>query len=249
MRILDTEPCGRMLVLDDVTQTCELDEFIYNEMLVHVPLLAHGSCKRVLIVGGGDGGALREVLRHPVERVVVVEIDGAVVAHCRRHLPGLGGAAFDDDRAEIVYDDGAKYVRETDEKFDAAIVDSPDPIGPARALFSVRFYRDVNRVLSPRGVTVRQAGAVMLQPRELASAVKRMRAAFDRVGVYVAPVPTYVGGFFSFVMGAGSAAAFGVSDKRLAARLGELRLETRYYNADIHRACFALPNYVKEIVK
>jgi len=249
MRILDTDPCGRMLVLDGVTQTSELDEFVYHEMLTHVPLIAHGACKQVLIVGGGDGGILREVLKHPVERVVMVEIDADVVRQSRTHLPMLSQGAFDDDRVELLFGDGAAYVRDAREKYDAVIVDSPDPVGPAQVLFSKRFYTDIQRILTHRGVTVRQAGAPMLQGDELSSTTKRMRSVFDPVGVYVAPVPTYVGGFFSFVMGAQTAGAFRVSGKRLEHRLRKAALKTRYYNAEIHRACFALPNCIKELVK
>ena len=249
MRILQTASCGRMLVLDGITQACELDEYVYHEMLAHLPMLAHGNCKRVLIIGGGDGGILREVLRHPVERVVMVELDEEVVLACKKYLPTLSAGAFDDPRAELIFDDGAKYVRKTPEKFDAVIVDSPDPIGPAKVLFATRFYKDVLRVLAPRGVAVRQAGVPSLQGEELTYTVQRMKSVFPYTGVYLAPVPTYVGGFFSFVMGARTAGAFRVSGKRLEERFKKAGLKTRYYNAEIHRACFALPNFVKELVK
>ena len=249
MAILDTGRCGRMLVLDGIVQTCELDEFIYHEMLVHVPMVSHGGCRRVLIIGGGDGGALREVLRHPVERAVLVEIDSEVVRACRRHLPSLSAGAFDDERAEVVFEDGARFVKGTGERFDAVIVDSPDPVGAAEVLFGTRFYRDVFRVLRPGGVAARQSGAVMLQPSELAAATARMRKVFRHVGVFLAAVPTYAGGFFSFVMGSRCADAFGVSANRVEERLRKIGLKTRYYNAEIHRACFALPNYVKELAR
>jgi len=249
IRILQTGRCGRMLVLDDITQTCELDEFIYHEMLVHPLMIAHGRCKRVLIIGGGDGGALREVLRHPVEQAVLVEIDRSVIEACRRYLPTLSADAFDDPRVEMIIADGAKFVRECERTFDALIIDSPDPIGPARALFGTRFYRNVHRLLAPRGFAVRQAGAVILQTRELADAVHRMKRVFEQVRVHLAPVPTYVGGFFSFVTGARPSGLFHVSRKIVAQRIRHLRLSTRYYNADVHHACSALPNYVKETVK
>ena len=249
MRILETDRCGRMLVLDDIAQTCEFDEFIYHEMLTHVPLVAHGKCKKVLILGGGDGGCLREVLRHPVERAVMVEIDRDVVAASAKHLPSLNDGAFTDPRLELVFEDGAEYVQTTGERFDAVIVDSTDPIGPGAALFTTGFCRDLLRVLKPGGVTARQAGAAMLQSDELADAWRKMNRVFPHVAVYLAPVPTYIGGFFSFVLGSKSAATLRVSNNRLRQRLQKLHLNRRYYNAQIHRACFALPNCIREHVK
>ncbi len=249
IRILDTVRCRRMLVLDGVTQTCELDEFIYHEMLTHVPLVAHGRCKRVLIIGGGDGGATREVLRHPVEAAVVVELDKHVVQCCRRHLPSLSEGAFEDQRVDLVFADGAKYVREANEPFDAVLVDSPDPIGPARPLFASRFYRDVLRVLRPGGVMVRQAGSAAFQRDELAAAYRKVQKVFPHVRVYLAAVPTYAGGHFSFVMGSQSSRVFDVSANRLAGRIRRLDLGTRYYNAEVHRASFALPGCIQEFLK
>ena len=249
IRVLDTDCCGRMLVLDDITQTCQFDEFIYHEMLVHPLMVAHGKCRRVLVVGAGDGGALREVLRHPVERAVMVEIDPAVVQAGRKYLPTLSNGVFDDPRAEIVFEDGAGFVRKCGERFDAIIVDSPDPVGPARVLFGTPFYKNVYRALRPRGAFVRQTGAPMLQPKELANATRKVGSVFEHVKVHLAPVPTYVGGFFSFVIGSKSSALFRVPESRIAERIRKLKLKTRYYNAEIHRACFALPNCVKELVR
>ena len=238
-----------MLVLDHITQTCELDEFVYHEMLTHVPLVAHGRARRVLIIGGGDGGALREVLRHPVERATMVELDPDVVRYCRKYLPSVSAGAFDDPRTELIFGDGAEYVRKTRETFDVVITDSPDPIGPAKVLFSIGFYRDVLRVLSPHGIAVRQAGSAMLQGGELPAARRKLRRVFPNVGVYLAAVPTYVGGLFSFLMGAKAPGGLQLSRQQIENRLRRLRLKTRYYNAEIHRACFALPNHVKERLK
>jgi len=249
IRILDTERCGRMLVLDGITQTSEADEFIYHEMLVHVPLVAHGRCRRVLIVGGGDGGAAREVLRHPVERVVVVELDEEVVRCCRRHLAGLSRGAFDDPRLELVFEDAARYVRNAQERFDAVLVDSPDPVGPARSLFATRFYREVDGLLRPGGVMVRQAGSAAFQPAEVSEAALRVGRVFPHVRVYLAAVPTYVGGHFCFVMGSRSDRVFRVSPGRLQERIRRLGLQTRYYSAKVHGASFMLPGYVRELLR
>ena len=249
MRILESPFCGRMLVLDDIVQTTELDEFIYHEMMTHVAMFCHGGCHRVLVVGGGDGGMLREVLRHSVEKAVQVEIDEEVVAACKKYLPGLSHGAYEDPRAHLVIADGARYVRETDERFDLVIVDSPDPVGPARVLFRAAFYRNVARVLRPGGLMVRQAGVPMLQARELKSALAAIRKVFPYVSVYLAPVPTYIGGFFAFAVGALSAAPLRASSKQIRERLRKSPVKTRYYSEAIHKACFALPGYIEEVVE
>ena len=153
------------MVLDGIVQTTERDEFIYHEMLAHVPVFAHGSARRVLIIGGGDGGMLREVIRHrEVERVVQVEVDAGVIDTCREHLPNHSAGAFDDPRVEIVIADGARYVAETAERFEVVISDSTDPVGPGTALFSPEFYAGCRRCLAPGGVLVTQNGVAFLQP-------------------------------------------------------------------------------------
>lgn len=248
MRVFETPVFGRMLVLDNITQTTEMDEFVYHEMMVHAAMVGHGSCRRVLVIGGGDGGILREVLKHPVEKAVQVEIDAEVVAACRKFLPKLSAGAYEDRRTELIIGDGARYVRETDERFDLVIVDSPDPVGPARVLFAPAFYRDVLRVLRPGGMMVRQSGTPALQAGELQYTMARIRKVFPHSAVFLAPVPTYVGGFFAFAAGAKSASWRRAGKACIAERIRRLRLKTKYYNADIHAACFALPTYIKELV-
>lgn len=249
MQVLETPAWGRMLVLDDITQTTELDEFIYHEMMVHVGMVAHGSCQRVLVIGGGDGGILREILKHPVEKAVQVEIDGEVVDACKQYMPKLNDGAYADKRTELIIADGAEYIRTTDESFDLVIVDSPDPVGPARVLFAPAFYRNILRVLRPRGLMVRQSGAPARQADELKYTVARIRKTFPHHGLFLAPVPTYMGGFFSFAVGAQTSSWRRTTRKRITDRIRKLRLKTKYYNADIHAACFALPTYIKELLK
>nr|WP_246804963.1 polyamine aminopropyltransferase [Desulfosarcina cetonica] len=142
--------CGRVLALDGVVQTTEADEFIYHEMMAHVPILAHGGVRRVLIIGGGDGGLLREVLRHrEIQRVVQVEIDLSVIDLCRRYLPNHSQGAFDDPRVAVVIDDGMHFLQHTDARFDVILTDSTDPEGPAEVLFSERYYAACRRCLRP----------------------------------------------------------------------------------------------------
>ena len=191
LRIVDTDRFGRMLVLDGFVQTTERDEFAYHEMMTHPALLACGDPRRVLVIGGGDGGILREVLRHPsVERAVLVEIDASVIDLSRRYLPMICRDSFDDPRVEIILADGAEYLGDGDERFDAIIVDSPDPIGPAQTLFTEGFYRDAAGRLTDRGVMTRQTGSTYMQPDEQADCLRRARGAFRHPYLYVFTVPT-----------------------------------------------------------
>jgi spermidine synthase len=246
--IFENKRFGRVLALDGVIQTTEGDEYVYHEMLVHMPVLGHGAAKDVLIVGGGDGGALREVLRHKsVERAVQVEIDGSVIELCREYLPNHSAGAFDDPRADIVIADGAAFVAETDRRFDVVIIDSTDPAGPGEVLFSEAFYGNCKRCLNPGGVIVTQNGVPSLQGSEVTNSHKRLDAHFADVAFYVAPVPTYAGGFMAFGWASDDAGLRETSLDDLTNRYTAAGLDTRYYNPEIHRAAFALPNDVRRL--
>ena len=236
---------GRILTLDGVVQTTERDEFCYHEMLAHVPILAHGAARNVLIIGGGDGGALRDVLRHrSVESAVMVEIDGSVVDLCRKHLPTLSAGAFDDPRAEIVIADGVKYVAETDRKFDIIIVDSTDPIGPSLPLFSDEFYGDCRSILTQDGIVVCQSGVSFVQHDEAKDTFGRLNRIFADAALYLTQVPTYAFGFMTLGWGANSPLARATDAATIRKRFEEARIETRYYTPGIHSACFNLPAYI-----
>ncbi|WP_417513663.1 polyamine aminopropyltransferase [Minwuia sp.] len=240
---------GRMLALDGVTQVTEADEFIYHEMLTHVPLLAHGAVKSVLIIGGGDGGMLREVARHAsVERIVMVEIDEGVVTFSQEFLPGLSAGAFDDARLELVIADGADYIRNADERFDVIIVDSTDPIGPGEVLFTDHFYGHAKARLNAGGVLVTQNGVPFVQGGELAGTMRAFRSLFRVATCYLATVPTYVGGPMAFGFGTDDTALLSVTPETLAQRHAAAGLDTRYYTPDVHKGAFALPGYVQELV-
>ena len=243
-------PCfGRVMVLDGIVQTTEGDEFIYHEMLAHVPLFAHGAARRVLIVGGGDGGMLREVLRHrEVERVVQVEIDTAVIDTCREHLPNHSRGAFDEPRAEIVIADGARFVAETAERFDTVICDSTDPIGPGAALFGAEFYAGCRRCLAPGGVLVTQNGVPFFQSEEARDTARELGRLFRDWHFFSAAVPTYAGGIMLFGWASDDESLRTVPVAMLRERYAAAGFRTRYYNPEIHQASFALPQYVREIV-
>lgn len=240
---------GRVLALDGIVQTTERDEFFYHEMLAHVPMLAHGAAREVLIIGGGDGGLLREVLRHPVEQATLVELDRTVIDLCTQHLPALSRGAFEDSRARVAIGDGFKFVAETDKKFDVIIVDSTDPIGPGEILFTENFYRECKHCLTAGGILVTQNGVPFFQSAELATTWKRLKPLFDDVGFYTVSVPTYVGGVMTLGWATDDPALRRLSVDTLAARFVALHMDTRYYTPQIHTAAFALPGYISALLE
>lgn len=236
---------GRVMALDGVVQTTERDEFIYHEMLAHVPILAHGRAHRVLIVGGGDGGMLREVSRHRgVAHITQVEIDRAVVELSRQYLPNHSQGAFDDPRLELVIADGLDYVRHSASRFDVIISDSTDPIGPGEVLFSEDFYSACQQRLNPGGVLVTQNGVCFMQPDEITATASRLRNLFADWHFYCAAVPTYVGGTMAFAWASDDTSLRQLSLSTLRQRFEAAAIETRYYSPEIHQAAFALPRYV-----
>ena len=239
-------------MLDGAVQITEADEFVYQEMLAHVPLVAHGNARRVLIIGAGDGGVLRRVLQHrTVDRAVMVEIDGEVIRLVREHLPGIAGDAWADDRAEVIVGDGLAFVRDSaPEQFDVVIVDSTDPVGVGETLFSEAFYRDCARALGPDGVVVNQSGVPFMQAAELERASRHRAAVFPHVSAYVAAVPTYVGGFMALGFAAKQAGLDRVSLDTLTRRAHHAGImgTTHYWTPEIHQASFALPPYIARLL-
>jgi len=250
--IFESETHGRVLMLDGVVQITEADEFVYQEMIVHVPLLAHGAAERVLIIGAGDGGVLRRVLAHrTVRRAVMVEIDEEVIRLSREFLPEIGGTAWDDPRAEVIVGDGIAYVQEApDASFDVMIVDSTDPIGVGEVLFTDAFYAEAARILSARGVVVNQCGVPFMQGDELAETSRRRRRSFPHVGAYVAAVPTYVGGFMTLGWAAKESPLAGHTPAEIQARAEEAGIlgKTRYWTPEIHAGAFHLPPYIAALL-
>lgn len=240
---------GRALVLDGAVQTTERDEFIYHEMLAHVPLFAHGGARRVVVIGGGDGGTLEEVLKHrSVEEATLVEIDESVIDASREHLPSVGGDAFEDGRARIVIGDGLSFMRETADRFDVIIVDSTDPHGPGWRLFTKDFYAHCRARLTEGGILVAQSGVPFLQPGELKAVAGRLRQVFADVGAYTASVPTYYGGSMAFAFASDDAEKRRPPLGLLERRFAESGIATRCYMPDLHLAAFTLPRFMRELV-
>lgn len=247
--VFENETFGRVLTLDSVVQTTEKDEFIYHEMLAHLPLFAHGAAKKVLIVGGGDGGMLEEVLKHPgVEKVTQVEIDAGVIDFSKQYLPSICGQAYDDPRLDLVIADGADFVAGCTERYDVAIVDSTDPVGPGEVLFTETFYGKAKNCLAPGGILVTQNGVPFLQGDELTNTLRAFKALFADAACYLATVPTYAGGPMAFGWGSDDPAKRQVPLDLLERRYKESGIETRYYNPAVHLGAFALPNYIAELI-
>ena len=244
LMIFHNAQLGRVMTLDGVVQTTEADEFVYHEMMAHVPLFAHGSARRVLIIGGGNGGMLREVLKHPVEQVTQVEIDKAVVDMAKEYLPNHSAGSYDDSRLNLVLADGMDFVRESGEQFDIIISDSTDPIGPGEILFTESFYVAARRCLREGGILAAQNGVPFFQPDELQTTWKRLSPHFESAGFYCAPVPTYYGGFMAFAWGADDPSVRDIDPQVLQERFAASGISTRYYNPAIHSASFALPQYM-----
>ena len=247
IRVFQNETFGRVLTLDDVVQTTEGDNHIYHEMMAHVPIFAHGAAAEVLIIGGGDGGMAREVLKHPEANVTMVEIDAGVVAFSREYLPSLSDGAFDDPRLDLVIADGAEFVAATERRFDVIIVDSTDPIGPGEVLFTETFYGKAKACLAEGGIIVTQNGVPFLQGEELTNTMRAFRALYSDATAYLATVPTYAGGPMAFGWGTDGSAR-GTDVETLKARFRKAPLKTRYYTPEVHKAAFALPQYVLDLM-
>lgn len=245
--IFDNPTFGRMMTLDGATQVTTADEFIYHEMMTHVPVLAHGSVKSLLIIGGGDGGILREAARHKsIENLTMVEIDPAVTEFSKKHLPMVSAGAFDDPRLDLIFEDGTKFVAETERRFDVIIVDSTDPVGPGAVLFEEEFYRNAKRCLTEGGVLVTQNGVPFLQPDELTSSIGKFRRLFADGSCYLATIPTYVGGPMAMGWASDNVNLRKQGVSEISSRFAACGFDTKYYTPDVHVGAFALPRYVEK---
>ncbi len=246
--IFSSKEFGRFLTLDGYMMLTQKDEFIYHEMMVHVPMAVHPKVRKALVIGGGDGGTARELIRYPaIEQIDVVEIDEEVVSACRQYLPQTA-CGFDDERIHLFYEDGLKYVRRYEDTYDLILVDSTDPFGPGEGLFTKEFYGNCYKALKAEGIMVNQHESPFY-PNDAAAmqrAHKRIVESFPISRVYQAHIPTYPSGHWLF--GFASKRYHPLTDQD-AARWKALELRTRYYNEQLHRGAFALPNYVEEMLE
>jgi spermidine synthase len=240
VQVLDTLRFGRMLALDGIVQTTEADEFIYHEMLVHPAMSRHNNPIRAAIIGGGDGGAARELLRWPsIGRLDLIEIDADVIDVSRRFLASISQRVFEDDRLVVHVEDGVQFVKSAKGEYDVIVLDSSDPVGPATDLFSSNFYTDCANSLKPDGALVAQCGAPLLAPAQLRSAYAALSSCFRHVAVYLAAIPTYYGGSFAFLLATDSCKVFaqGVSGKLTSKPL----LGTRHFNRSVNENLLTMP--------
>jgi spermidine synthase len=247
--IFENETWGKVLMLDGVCQLTTSDEFVYHEMMAHVPLMALARPRRVLVVGGGDGGVLREVLKHPsVEKATLCEIDRAVIDLSLKHYPEIAGGCLDDPRADIVIADGLKYVAETRERFDAIIVDSSEPIGPSAVLHTRQFFADCKRALKEGGILVTQNGLPFLFPEHLKATTEIFASLFRSASPFMCTQPCYFGGPFALNAASDDAGLLEISETILAQRMRKRGIAARYYTPAVHKAAFALPGYVADAI-
>lgn len=243
MAILETEQFGRMLVLDGMVQTTEVDEFVYHEMIAHVALSTHPNPRRVAVIGGGDGGTIREVMRHPaVERAVLIEIDGRVVDACREYLPTISGA-LNDERVQVIVGDGVQHIRDAKGEYDVVLIDSTEPVGSAVGLFSPQFYVDVRNALREDGIMVAQTESPFFNQDLIRRTQAGISAAFPVTRLYLAAVPTYPSGLWSFTVGSLRHDPLAVAQENITVS------GTRYYSPALHFAAFQLPPFVQQLVQ
>jgi spermidine synthase len=251
IKIFDTVANGRVMTLDDVVQITTRDESAYAEMLTHLPLFEHGKAKRVMIVGGGDLSIADEALKHKaVEEVVLVDIDGEVVEHCREHFAEINARAFKDKRLKIEIADAFEYLGRPQSKgrFDLIVGDRPDPIGPGKALFGETFYDRVRTALNAGGFATFQTGVPFYQPWEITEALEELAEFFPQSGLYLSVVPTYIGGYMALSWaGKGKRLGTPAGIKRAQAAFKKSKIKTDYYNADMHAAAFMLPEWIRRL--
>ena len=240
--ILETQGLGKVLLLDGLVMTTERDEFFYHEMISHIPMNSHPNPERVLVIGGGDGGTVREVLKHDtVKEVVLCEIDGMVIDACKKYLPSIAGM-LDDERVNIQVRDGIDYISQQEDAFDIILIDSTDPMGPGEGLFTEEF---VNKALKEGGIMSAQSESPFVNQRQMKMMYPLLRKAFPKVNTFLGPIPTYPGGYWSWAFCSNTVEplSFIAED-----RVQKIAKQAKLYNLDIHKAAFALPNFVKKLV-
>ena len=243
--ILETQGLGKVLLLDGLVMTTERDEFFYHEMISHIPMNSHPNPEKVLVIGGGDGGTVREVLKHDtVREVILCEIDGLVIDACKKYLPSIAGM-LDDDRVNIQVRDGIEYISQQEDAFDIILIDSTDPMGPGEGLFTEEFYSNVSGALKEGGIMCAQSESPFVNQRQMKMMYPLLRKAFPKVNTFLGPIPTYPGGYWSWAFCSNTVEPLSYIDEQ---RVQKIAKQAKLYNLDIHKSVFALPNFVKKLV-
>ena len=246
LEIFETESeLGRVLTLDDLMMTTEGDEYHYHEMIAHVPMMHHKNPKSVLVIGGGDGGTVREVLKHDtVERVVLCEIDGDVVEECKKYLPTIA-CQLDNPKVEILVEDAIEYIKNKEDEFDIVLIDSTDPMGPGEGLFTDEFYNNVKKSLKKGGIVAAQSESPFVNKKEIRKMYTQLKRVFPVVSTYTSNIPTYPGGYWAWAFCSESVKPLSYFDER---RANDITKTCKIYNKDYHMSRFALPNYLKDLL-
>ncbi|AIF67837.1 spermidine synthase [Terribacillus saccharophilus] len=241
--MLETEEWGNMLTLDGMVMTTERDEFVYHEMVAHVPLFTHPNPENVLIVGGGDGGVIREVLKHDkVKKATLVDIDGKVIEYSKKFLPSIAGK-MDDPRADVRVGDGFMHIAESENAYDVIMVDSTEPVGPAVNLFTKGFYAGIAKALKEDGLFVAQTDNPWFKADLISQVFKDVKEIFPVTELYTANIPTYPSGLWTFTMGSKVHHPKEVKEEQFQP------IETKYYTPELHKATFVLPKFVQDLLK
>lgn len=239
--IYDTEEHGRLLAIDDVVMLTTKDEFVYHEMITHVPLLTHGNATKVLVIGGGDGGTVRELCKHPVEEIHLVEIDADVIKASKEFLPTLS-CGYKDLRVKVFCEDGIEFVKNNN-GYDVIIVDSTDPIGPAEGLFSRKFYKSAYKALNENGIMVAQTESPLLHNDLIKRVYSDISSVFAYTNPYTCVIPTYPGALWSFTIGSKTIDPISKKTDKT------VDLDTNYYNKELHNSYFILPPFFERMLK
>ncbi|MHB8126759.1 MAG: polyamine aminopropyltransferase [Desulfitobacteriaceae bacterium] len=244
LAVIETEQFGRMLVLDGMVMTTIKDEFVYHEMISHVALNTHPNPENVLVIGGGDGGAIREVIKNPkVKKATLVEIDGRVIEVCKELMPEIAVALEGNPKVEVLVDDGIAHIQNKKGVYDVILVDSTEPIGPAEGLFALEFYRQIFEALKEDGIMVAQTESPFFNDNLIRRVYKDISSVFPLTKLYLANIPTYPSGIWSFTMGSKRWNPEEVDELKLPS------LETKYYCPEIHKSVFKLPKFVQDLLK
>lgn len=240
--MIETEEFGNMLVLDGMVMTTQRDEFVYHEMVAHVPLFTHPNPENVLVVGGGDGGVIREVLKHPsVKKATLVEIDGKVIEYSKKYLPEIAGE-LDDPRVDVQVDDGFLHIAKSENEYDVIMVDSTEPVGPAVNLFTKGFYAGIAKALKADGIFVAQTDNPWFKADLISTVFKDVQEIFPITRLYTANIPTYPSGLWTFTIGSKQYDPLKVEERRFH------DIDTNYYTKELHKAAFALPRFVEKLI-
>lgn len=246
VEILDSDSAlGKILTLDDLMMTTEGDEYFYHEMISHIPMMNHKNPKSVLVIGGGDGGTVREVLKHnTVEKVVLCEIDGMVIDVCKKHLPTIAGE-LDNPKVEVLVEDAIEYIKDKENEFDVVLIDSTDPMGPGEGLFTEEFYTNVRKSLKEGGIVAAQSESPVVNKEEIKKMYTLLKKVFPITSTFTSPIPTYPGGYWAWAFCSESVEPLSYIDEK---RCDEITKTCKIYNKEYHMARFALPNFLKNLL-